>query len=99
MHAHEVDGNARQGNGNADQRVDGVGVERDHHQEEGTQAEDHWVEQCQLGTTEHTNKIRTVPLHELLNYYKHAVSACSEQLMLTDVIGTAGCCSVSLFSP
>lgn len=44
IHAHEVDGNPRQGNGNANHRVDGVAVERDHHQEEGTQAEDHWVE-------------------------------------------------------
>lgn len=44
IYAHEVDGNPRQGNANANQRVDGVAVEWDHHQEEGTQAEDHWVE-------------------------------------------------------
>lgn len=39
----EVDWNTRQGNGNADQGVDGVAVERNCHQENGTEAEHHRV--------------------------------------------------------
>lgn len=53
MDAQEVDGNSRQGDGDADQGIDGVAVQRDHHQENGAQAEHHGVQQRELwGGTE-----------------------------------------------
>lgn len=46
--AQEVDGNPGQGDADADQRVDGVAVEGDRHQENGAQTEEHRVQQGQL---------------------------------------------------
>lgn len=46
--AQEVDRNPWQGDGDANQRIDGVAVKRDHHQENGAQAEHHRVQQRQL---------------------------------------------------
>lgn len=46
--AQEVDGHSGQGDGDADQRVDGVTVERHDHQEDGQQAENDGVEEAEL---------------------------------------------------
>lgn len=46
--AEEVDGHSRQGDANADQGVDGVTVQRHHHQEDGEDAENNGVEQTEL---------------------------------------------------
>lgn len=46
--AQEVDGNTGQGDRNSDQGVERVAVERNRHEEDGTQAEQHRVEQCEL---------------------------------------------------
>lgn len=46
--AEEVNGNSRQGNGDADQRVDGVTVEWYNHQEDCQEAEDDGVEEAEL---------------------------------------------------
>lgn len=48
MEAEEVDGHAGQRHGDAHQRVDGVAVERHHHQEEAAQAVHDGEEQGQL---------------------------------------------------
>lgn len=48
MDTQEVDGNPREGDGNANQGVDSVAVEGDRHQEDGAQAEHHRVQQSQL---------------------------------------------------
>lgn len=46
--AEEVDGHSRQGDADADQGVDGVTVQRHHHQEDGEDAENNGVEQTEL---------------------------------------------------
>lgn len=46
--AEEVDGHSGQGDAYADQRVDGVTVERHDHQEDGQQAENDGVEEAEL---------------------------------------------------
>lgn len=68
--AQEVDGNPGQGDGDADQRVDGVAVEGDRHQEHGTQTEETRVQQGQLwrdtpgrGSTWTDSRLRSLFVH------------------------------------
>ena len=49
MDAQEVDGHAGERHADAHHGVEGVAVERQHHQEDGAQAVDHGEEQGQLG--------------------------------------------------
>lgn len=48
MDAQEVDGYPRQSDGNANQRIDGVTVERHSHQENSAKTKHHRVQQGQL---------------------------------------------------
>lgn len=59
MDTKEVDGHPRQGDADADQRVDRVTVERHGHQEDGTQAEHHREEQGQLWRHKPAGRVRT----------------------------------------
>lgn len=59
--AEEVDGNPWQGNPNADQGVDGVAVERHHHQEDGEDAENDGVEETELQEDEERRGLKEEP--------------------------------------
>lgn len=48
----EVEGQAREGNGDADEGVSGITVKWNSHQEDGAEAEDNGEEKAELGATE-----------------------------------------------
>lgn len=48
MDADVVDGSTGESDGNPNERVDGVAVERNHHQENAAQAVNYWEEQGEL---------------------------------------------------